>query len=55
MVEGLDVTDCVFRANHASNYVTFRGTLPGDKEDLLGQIDRALGAGSYKAEWLRGL
>ena len=55
MVEGLNVSDCVFRANHASNYVPFRGTLPGDKEDLLAQIDKALRDENYKAEWLRGL
>ena len=55
MVEGIEVTDCVFRANHASNYATIGGTLPGDKGELLHQIDRALTAGTYKPEFYRRL
>lgn len=31
----------LFRSNHYSNYVNFRGTLPDDKERLLKEIDEA--------------
>jgi radical SAM superfamily enzyme YgiQ (UPF0313 family) len=34
---------CVFRSNHASNYVSLRGTLPRDKARMLAQLDAALG------------
>jgi radical SAM superfamily enzyme YgiQ (UPF0313 family) len=42
-MEGL--THCVFRTNHASNYLPLAGTLPQDKERLLATLDRALAQG----------
>lgn len=33
---------CVFRSNHASNYLSLKGDLPEDKEAMLAQIDRAM-------------
>lgn len=33
---------CVFRSNHASNYLSLRGDLPDDKERMLAQIGRAM-------------
>jgi radical SAM superfamily enzyme YgiQ (UPF0313 family) len=30
--------DCVFRSNHASNYLSLRGTLPSDKESMLAEL-----------------
>lgn len=33
---------CVFRSNHASNYISLRGDLPYDKQKLLKAIDGAL-------------
>lgn len=33
---------CVFRSNHASNYLSLRGDLPDDKERMLAQIERAM-------------
>ncbi len=54
-VEALELTDCVFRANHASNYVTFRGTLPHEKEAVLAQIDEAMAAGRFKPDLFRRL
>ncbi len=35
LVEGLDLSNCVFRTNHASNYLPIRGTLNADKEAIL--------------------
>lgn len=55
MVEHIDVTHTVFRANHASNYAPIGGTLPGEKARILARIDEALERGVYKAEGRRGL
>ncbi len=42
LVENLNTTDCVFRTNHASNYLPLKGVLSSDRDKLLGVIDRAL-------------
>jgi len=55
VVEKLELSNCVFRVNHASNYASIRGTLPQDKQKILAQIDEALGQADYKPEWMRGL
>jgi radical SAM superfamily enzyme YgiQ (UPF0313 family) len=54
-IEG--VSHCVFRTNHASNYLPLAGTLPEDKERLLETIDLALAEGEsiLRPEYLRGL
>jgi len=39
-----DVTDCLFRSNHASNYLAVGGRLPRDKAAMLAQLDKVLGA-----------
>ncbi len=47
---------CVFRANHASNYLPLAGDLPGDRERLIREITQALARpGSLKPEMLRAL
>lgn len=56
LLQNTDVTNCVFRSNHASNYVSLKGTLPFDKERLINTIDQILNEGySYKSEIFRGL
>jgi radical SAM superfamily enzyme YgiQ (UPF0313 family) len=54
-LEGL--THCIFRTNHASNYLPLAGTLPQDKERLLATLDRALAQGEsvLRPEYLRAL
>lgn len=42
LVENLDVDNCIFRSNHASNYVPLRGTLQKDKQLILKQIEEGL-------------
>ena len=43
MLKNIDVDKtCVFRSNHASNYVSLRGNLPEDKEPMLAQLRRAM-------------
>jgi len=39
------LTRCVFRTNHASNYLPLAGTLARDKDDILAKLDGALAAG----------
>jgi radical SAM superfamily enzyme YgiQ (UPF0313 family) len=55
IVDGLELTDCLFRANHASNYHPIGGRLPGDRNMVLAQIDRALLASNFKPEYFRRL
>jgi radical SAM superfamily enzyme YgiQ (UPF0313 family) len=52
-----DLTACIFRTNHASNYLPLAGTLPKDKQKLLETIDDALKRGDscLRPESLRGL
>lgn len=51
LIKNLNVNNCVFRSNHASNYVSLRGTLCEDKENLLNTIDKVLeGKFGYKQE-----
>jgi radical SAM superfamily enzyme YgiQ (UPF0313 family) len=58
-VEDLEVTDCKFGTEHASNYLPIsRTTLPEDKEEILRLIDKALkdtSSGLLRPEWSRGL
>ena len=54
-VSGINVTNTVFRANHASNYAPIGGTLPGDREKILSEIGRIIKKGRYKPEFLRAL
>lgn len=43
LIENIDVTrNCVFRSNHASNYVNLRGDLPRDKERLIKELELAV-------------
>ena len=50
------VRPCVFRSNHASNYISLRGDLPKDKERMLTQLERAMSdIGMLKDERFRML
>ncbi len=58
MIEHMEgLTHCVFRTNHASNYLPLAGTLPRDKERLLATLDCALAQGEtvLRPEYLRAL
>jgi len=54
-LEGL--SGCIFRTNHASNYLPLAGTLPKDKERLLTTLEAAfqLGRAALRPESWRGL
>lgn len=47
MLENMNVTNCIFRSNHASNYVPLKGILPKDKEKLIKTIDNILSGDFY--------
>lgn len=51
MLENIRVNKkCVFRSNHASNYLSLKGDLPDDRERLLEQLS---GAVAFKPDGLR--
>ena len=54
-LEGL--SRCIFRTNHASNYLPLAGTLSRDRARLLAEIDEALSKGraALRPEMWRGL
>lgn len=46
----------IFRSNHASNALALAGTLPRDRDRLLGELDSALAGGrGLRPRWLRGM
>ncbi len=57
MVSRLETERCIFRSNHASNYLALAGILMKDKERLLDEIDEALEHPDemLRPEWTRGL
>jgi len=56
LISHLELTDTVFRSDHASNYLPLRGTLGKDKAHMLSQLDMALeGRIALRQEWQRGL
>lgn len=54
-IENTDLKGSIFRANHASNYVSLGGVLNKEKDSLLKEIDDALSEDFFKPEYLRGL
>ncbi len=56
LIRHLEVTNMVFRSNHASNYWALAGDLPQDKERLLSEIEKArIGLKERRSEWMRAL
>lgn len=57
LLENINVTrPCVFRSNHASNYLSLKGDLPRDKERMLSQIRAAKeNTSMLKEEYFRAL
>ncbi|HSW35561.1 MAG TPA: radical SAM protein [Candidatus Limnocylindrales bacterium] len=57
MVEGLSLTNCVFRANHASNYLPLKAVLSRDQQALLSNLERIIKtkpSRTLRSEFLRG-
>ena len=57
MMEHMNPTKpVVFRSNHASNYLSLKGTLPADKERMMSMLKRAMeDTGMLKDERFRML
>ena len=52
----MDCEGSIFRSNHASNYVSLKGTLNKDRDALIATLRRALdGELGYKNEMFRAL
>jgi len=58
LLAALAVDGCVFRSNHASNFLALAGTLRKDQARLVAGLDAVLAAperAPFRPEWLRGL
>jgi len=58
IVENSSFTDCFFSSMHASNYLSVRGRLPGDREKMLRELNSVLASkdpSRLRPEFLRGL
>jgi radical SAM superfamily enzyme YgiQ (UPF0313 family) len=56
LIRNLELENCIFRSNHASNYFSLAGTLPHDKGKLLEQLDNVLNnIEDYSGEYFRRL
>ncbi len=58
IVEYAGFSDCFFSSMHASNYLAIRGSMPGDKQKMLAQLDSILAKKDpalLRPEYLRGL
>ncbi len=58
LIEHLELTNCVFRTNHASNYLPISGTLSQDKFQLLEILTETIETGAtsnLRPSFMRGL
>ena len=58
LLDALDLEQTIFRSDHASNYLSLKGTLGKDKEKLLDSVRTAIERpddANLRAEWQRGL
>ena len=58
MLQNLEVSNCLFRSNHASNYLSLKAHLPSEKDNLLVTLAEVIGQGRddlLKPELWRGL
>ncbi|MBQ4347615.1 MAG: radical SAM protein [Firmicutes bacterium] len=54
-IENTDAPGCIFRSNHASNYVSLAGTFNEDKGNMLARLDWARKNAIIKPEYYRAL
>ena len=55
LLQSIDSPGSVFRMNHASNYLSLKGTLNDDIPAMLAQIEAGLRGKGLKPEFLRAL
>jgi len=57
LIQGIEVSEALFKSNHASNYLKVSGTLPQDKQNMLHQLERVLNNPTeefFNPEFFRG-
>ena len=54
-MQHIDSEGSVFRMNHASNYLTLKGTLNRDREALLAKVQQGLQGCGLRSESMRAL
>ncbi|MUP37740.1 radical SAM protein [Labilibaculum euxinus] len=57
-IENLELSQSIFRSDHASNYLILRGNFPRDKQEMLNRINSVLddpANAQLRPEWMRGL
>ena len=54
-LQHIDAEGSVFRMNHASNYLTLKGTLNQDRQAMLDKVQKGLSGVGLKPEFLRAL
>ncbi|MCF8364614.1 MAG: radical SAM protein [Bacteroidales bacterium] len=57
-LQNLDLTETVFRSDHASNYLVLKGILNRDKKGMIRNLEAAIeapGLAGLRQEWQRGL
>ncbi|MFW9925330.1 MAG: radical SAM protein [Candidatus Thorarchaeota archaeon] len=58
LVENLELSNCIFRTNHASNYLPIEGTLNQDKEKIIEILAKTIGnedTSRFRPGYMRGL
>ncbi|AEB76591.1 radical SAM protein [Clostridium botulinum] len=54
LIRNLEVSNCIFRSNHASNYAPLAATLGEEKDRLLRELDSIIGSDyNFKDEYFR--
>ena len=54
-IRSVDAEGTMFRSNHASNYIPLGGTLNGEKDKILGQIEMSRQKSKFRPDVFRGL
>lgn len=54
-LQHIDSEGSIFRMNHASNYLTLKGTLNQDREALLAKVQKGLQGCGLRSEYMRAL
>ena len=55
LLQTVDSEGSVFRMNHASNYLTLKGTLNRDRQAMLDKVQAGLNGAGLKPEFMRAL
>ncbi len=55
MIKQISLDNCLFRSNHASNYVTLKGVLNKDQDKILSDIQNFLQTKAYTPDYFRSL